>query len=123
VAVPSKMYMVSELFWGNVQRENCLNFGKKWLLLAYDYEIFCAATLQRLGQEKAPFQTMEGLKRRMDTGARDRNRTDTLPFGIAADFKNNPPAVKLAFMRLLLRLNQLCNFLCNATSLAALRIV
>jgi len=37
-----------------------------------------------------------------NTGARDRNRTDTLPFGIAADFKNNPAAVKLAFMRVLL---------------------
>ena len=44
--------------------------------------------MQRLGQEKTPFQTLEGLKRRMDTGARDRNRTDTPPLGIAADFKS-----------------------------------
>ena len=31
---------------------------------------------------------MEHLKRRMETGARDRDRTDTPPFGKAADFKS-----------------------------------
>ena len=38
----------------------------------------------------------------LENGARDRNRTDTPPFGIAADFKNNLPAVKLAQVRVLL---------------------
>ena len=57
---------------------------------------------------------MEGLKRRMDTGARDRDRTDTPPFGKAADFKNNLPAVKLVLVRVLPGQFSLCNILCNA---------
>ncbi len=47
-----------------------------------------ATTAQRKKQEKTPFRAVEGLKRRMDTGARDRDRTDTPPFGKAADFKS-----------------------------------
>jgi hypothetical protein len=66
---------------------------------------------------------LEGLKRRMDTGARDRNRTDTLPFGIAADFKNNPPAVELVLVRVSLGQNSLCNILCNGSKIGLVGFV
>ena len=51
----------------------------------FDFLCNDCATLQT---RKNAFPSMEHLKRRMDTGARDRDRTDTPPFGKAADFKS-----------------------------------
>ena len=53
----------------------------------------------------------------MDTGARDRDRTDTPPFGKAADFKNNLPTVKLVLVRVLQGQFFVCNVLCNAAKI------
>ena len=59
----------------------------------------------------------------MDTGARDRDRTDTPPFGKAADFKNNQPAAELVLVRVLQGQFFLCNILCNADKIGLVGFV
>ena len=75
------------------------------------------------GARKNAFPSLEHLKRRMDTGARDLDRTDTPPFGKAADFKNNLPAVELVLVRVLRGQFSLCNILCNGSKIGLVGFV